>query len=144
MDCCGHCDRYLVRPFGENICTRTGKVVGYLWVKDCFSGHRSATIEKKEMEEEKKTKVCRTCGRELPLSMFGKQIHSSDGYRHDCRECCSKKMKERLDKVGTAPVAVPMEVVVDENPLKNFASKELVEELRARGYDVTCRKTIEL
>lgn len=42
----------------------------------------------------KNTKICKKCGRELPLSEFSKHKITKDGYRNICKECCSKYMKE--------------------------------------------------
>lgn len=36
---------------------------------------------------EEKTKKCRECGRELPLTAFGKQRGNPDGLHTRCKEC---------------------------------------------------------
>lgn len=41
------------------------------------------------------TKICRDCGRELPLSMFYK---NGTGYRPECKECKQKAESERRSK----------------------------------------------
>lgn len=47
---------------------------------------------KKEMEKETPTtKVCKICGRELPLESFGK---NKNGHLNICKECRSKIQKE--------------------------------------------------
>lgn len=43
------------------------------------------------------TKVCRGCGRELPISSFYKNGNS---YRPECKECKSKAESERRAKDG--------------------------------------------
>ena len=45
-----------------------------------------------------KTKICRKCKKEKPLSEFYKHETSKDGYRGYCRECHYKKMKEYVYK----------------------------------------------
>ena len=51
---------------------------------------------KKEMENETPTtKVCKVCGRELPLEQFGK---NKNGYINTCKECRSKIQKEAWAK----------------------------------------------
>ena len=40
------------------------------------------------------TKICRKCGRELPLSEFHKDKQKKDGYRNVCKECINKRMKQ--------------------------------------------------
>ena len=57
-------------------------------------------------------KVCKCCGKELPITMFNKK---GSGYRKICMNC------ER-DKTGVS------------DRFKSFTSRELIEELRSRGY----------
>ena len=42
----------------------------------------------------KHTKVCRKCGRRLPLDKYAKNNFSPDGHRSWCKECYNKKRKE--------------------------------------------------
>lgn len=58
------------------------------------------------------TKVCKCCGKELPISAFQRY---TNGYRSVCNEC-------RNANNGVSP------------RFKDFASNELIQELRARGY----------
>ena len=39
-------------------------------------------------------KACTKCGRELPLSAFGKHSLSKDGLTHRCKDCARKHSKE--------------------------------------------------
>ena len=55
--------------------------------------------------EEKKTKVCSKCGRELPLEMFAKDIHSPDGLTNRCKPCVceyNKLIRENKKKAKAA------------------------------------------
>lgn len=78
------------------------------------------------MEEIKTTKVCPKCGRELPVNMFHKKIASKDGLQSECVECRKqlnlKKGSSRMLKVYLNP------------ELARFTPKDLISELRARGY----------
>ena len=61
------------------------------------------------------TKVCNVCGNTLPITAFNKHERSKDGYLKTCKDC--------LKKVG------------DGNPeLAKFTPRELINELRIRGY----------
>ncbi len=40
------------------------------------------------------TKICKTCGRELPLEAFRKDKHGYLGRKANCKECMSKKEKQ--------------------------------------------------
>lgn len=76
------------------------------------------------MCEEKLTKkVCKVCGKELSLYEFKHHARSKDGYTNTCRNCTNKKLH-------------------DGNPLlSQFTPRELIEELRVRGYRGTLTYT---
>mgnify|MGYP001775737355 CR=1 FL=1 len=141
---CGECARYRQMPNCENICDKTGKVVPFLAQRECF--------ETKEIEmEEKRTKVCKICGKELPIEMFRKNIKSKDGYTDTCIECINvniragfnKKKDVQVKPNSAAPIrsedTTPM---VDDIP--HLPDQAPLNALRQRGYDVTCTKTIAL
>ena len=131
-------------PNCENICDKTGKVVPFLAQKECF--------ETKEIEmEEKRTKVCKVCGKELPIEMFRKNIKSKDGYTDTCIDCINVNIRAGFNKkkdVQEKPKAEePMrleDTIKMVDAIKNIPGQILVNELRQRGYDVTCTKTIAL
>ncbi len=69
-------------------------------------------------EKQISTKVCACCNTELPISAFDKHGRSKDGYRSVCRACKAKLGNQ------------------NENLVK-FTSRELIDELKARGYHGT-------
>ena len=66
------------------------------------------------------TKKCKRCGKELPLSHFSKR---GTGYRNICMKC-EKRETGATDK------------------FKDFTSRELIDELKARGYEGQLTKKI--
>lgn len=77
------------------------------------------------------TKKCKCCGRELPVSEFGR---SPLGVYNTCKECVRKnQMGARADKKK----ARQMEKDVEEARLlrlSDFSPRELMAELKRRGY----------
>ena len=80
------------------------------------------------------TKICRKCGKELSIDNFYKDRSAEDGLRCYCKACikaynASKKTdterRRGLTKVFTNP------------DLAKFKPRELIEELKARGYKGT-------
>lgn len=59
------------------------------------------------------TKKCKSCGKNLPLTHFCKR---GIGYRNICNDCL-KRESGATDK------------------FKDFTSRELIDELKARGYE---------
>ena len=66
------------------------------------------------------TKKCKCCGKELPLSHFSRR---GTGYRTICMEC-EKRESGATDK------------------FKDFTSRELIDELKARGYEGQLQKKV--
>lgn len=64
------------------------------------------------------TKRCQCCGRELPVSKFKRNIKSKDGYAKICNDC-------KATNDGRNP------------KLLSFTPRELLDELKARGYHGT-------
>ena len=69
-------------------------------------------------EKQIATKRCKSCGQLLPIIAFKTDPRSKDGYCHICNACKAK------GKEGNPKLA-------------EFTPRELMEELRARGYHGT-------
>lgn len=83
------------------------------------------------------TKVCKVCGQELPLSEFRKSPFTTNGIA-TCNKCVNDKIKKtKLFKETTGPT---------NSELAKFTPRELIKELRSRGYKgkLYVTRTIEL
>lgn len=98
-----------------------------------------------------KTKTCTKCGRELPISEFYARTGAKDGLQTICKECHNAKSKESIARrKAQAEEKKPKDTIKElteavagiTNGLKAVADRTLVDELRARGWTVTCTRTI--
>ena len=97
------------------------------------------------------TKVCSKCGRELPTGEFYRNANTKDGLQSCCRACSNKmaaeshrrkanKVKEQLKKLDAMeakqkPVEQPKHKVYTNPVLAPITPRELMLELKARGYE---------
>ena len=101
------------------------------------------------------TKVCKRCGREMPLESFPKNNRSKDGHLSVCKDCNFKARSaarpKREKAQESAEIAQNVTGIVQEEPkikqvalpiLDNVPSQALVDTLRSRGWEVTCKRTI--
>ena len=102
-----------------------------------------------------KTKTCTKCGRELPISEFYARTGAKDGLQTICKDCHNAKSKESIarrkakqekPKTTTKPKDTIKELTEEvagiTNGLKAITDQTLVAELRARGWEVTCTRTV--
>lgn len=105
-------------------------------------------------QETVRTKKCPKCGRELPTTEFYTNIRNKDGFQDRCKDCQRewnreyqrKKAEERKkatlnneDKIETEKVVIDakehtMAKVYSEPELAKFTPRQLMQELKARGY----------
>ena len=78
------------------------------------------------------TKICSTCRRDLPLSMYHKNKNTYDGYQYSCRMCLAEQRLKYKEK-KTIVLEMPMHSRCN-SKLVEFSSKELIKELVSRGY----------
>ena len=158
---CNDCTHYA----GNGKCRKNKKgTTSPLKVADELKCFEQADPEKPVLPEETPaTKVCKGCGRELPLDAFWRNRQCVTGYCKDCmkekhakaaakREQKYKENEERIlrqvfgeqaDSLAEAKKAFDEELdrVAPVKSIKAFSDDELVEELRSRGYTGTLTKT---
>ena len=82
---CGNCHYYANSPMHGPYCNKNRKEVSFLQTAyDCFTEPGSV------QEAPVMTKVCSHCGRELPISSFGRHSRTKDGYQPCCKDCQSE------------------------------------------------------
>ena len=101
------------------------------------------------MEELTETKVCKKCGRELPITKFTLNKTSKDGHVGKCRDCVNAYQRENYarKKSKTLARANPNPVLLnpkfsDKTPRElQQDMRELKEELIARGFNCEIKLT---
>lgn len=93
--------------------------------------------------EEIKTKVCTKCGKELPIENFYINKSLKGGHDNCCKECKNAYAKEwarkrtaKLKKIEDDRVEFEKKYKIYTNrELAKFTPRELMLELKARGYE---------
>lgn len=77
------------------------------------------------------TKICKKCGRELPVDAFNAHKRTRDGLQPYCKECQAEIVKAGRARRKAQAAEDPAEVTP---ALAAFTDDELMSELKARGY----------
>lgn len=80
-------------------------------------------------------KLCKVCGRTLPVSEFSISRKSKDGYQNYCKEYSKEYHKKNYVSKKQVNDSAKKLLKMYTNPeLAKFQPRELIAELRARGY----------
>ena len=77
-----------------------------------------------------KLKKCSKCSRELPVSEFWKNASTEDGLQTYCKECGNVYARNRKKTPGGGN----LKKIYSKPELAKFSPRELIAELKARGY----------
>ena len=148
---CNRCHRSLpITEFSRKSSTKDGY---QFQCKECQGEMARELYGKRKADQEKdkdkmpETKVCRQCGRELPVSMFGKAPKNQYGlksYCHDCENENCRKYRARIkaERPKTAPA--PEEEIVNDltaaPALPVLTLEQAIDFILSKGYTVTIQK----
>lgn len=148
---CTKCRQVL--PLSEFEYTRTnkGEKIKRKICRTCYHESMSKRARKKDITKTNEdmnveTKHCKKCGQDLPISAFGKKAGTKDGLQYWCKTCTTKaildarKAKKAAKEQGQPTPAKEQtkNVVVHET----LTDEQMVQALRAHGWEVTCKRTI--
>ena len=81
------------------------------------------------MEE---TRICKVCGRELSINEFAK---NGMGITHVCKECVTNRKRSKREETKLLKQQVQDAAKARSLRLKDFTPRELMQELKERGFD---------
>lgn len=81
------------------------------------------------MEE---TRICKVCGRELSINEFAK---NGMGITHVCKECVAERKRSKREDTKRLKQQAIDAVNARSLRLKDFTPRELMQELKERGYE---------
>ena len=160
MKICGNCKHcYVGECTGITLCRLSKKdVIGY-FAAPCehYENNQEQPKTRTSTAMEYYTtpaKVCKICGRTLPLDSFPKHPRTKDGHSHICAECLKaknassiqaaidarKKKKEVNIQVDALPDGIH-KVVIDPAKLEHYTDQQLYDELIRRGWTGTLTRT---
>lgn len=133
----------------QSTCKECARLAWNNWNKT----QKKLTKKKDEDMEDNVTtpdsKRCSKCGETKPLDEFGRHSKNKDGKQKWCKACMNKatsrahaNRSKKTAAAKTQPETVKEKATPQANPLRKMTDHALVIELRARGWEVSCTRTI--
>ena len=89
-------------------------------------------------------KKCTKCGRELDETMFSKSSKSPDGLQWWCKDCHAEAAREKAAQKALSPNKILDAPSNKGTDLSHFTPRQLIQELRLRGYSGTLTYTMQV
>lgn len=86
------------------------------------------------------TKICKKCGKELPMTEFYANMAYKDGFFNICKKCHNAQVIA-MRKARRASGGGNLKKVYSNPDLASFTPKQLMDELAARGYHASGKVT---
>lgn len=153
---CTKCRQVL--PLSEFEYTRSnkGEKIKRKICKTCYHESMSKRARKKDITKTNEdmtttqetttvlTKTCRCCGETKPICDFYQDKKASDGLQSYCKKCMNEKARARKQAVSAEKRAAAKEAKEIKNVVvrETMTDKQMVDALRAHGWEVTCKRLI--
>ena len=82
-------------------------------------------------------KICKVCGQLLSVDNFKHHAISKDGYTNICKSCFNKNRTKQFNNKNILGITDPSHT----SELSKFSPRELIDELKRRGYSGTLKYT---
>lgn len=151
---CGNCAK--VRSTDDGlVCTDNNERRGYFEVRSCWTG------------QDVFGKICKKCGRVLPLDQFPKHPRAKSGRTDICRDCVSeihkkaaaeqpkratpfivtetdaKRAGKKIGNQAAKKITAEVKKAVQRTAITDYSDKELFDEMNRRGCFCDPRATTE-
>ena len=83
-------------------------------------------------------RICKCCGRELPIDQFMK---NALGVSHVCKDCAAEKKRKKREETRRLKQQAVDAINARNLRLNDFTPRELMTELKRRGYEFTITYT---
>lgn len=141
---CGKCAWYSFLKI-ESICRRTGKEVAYFANRECFTTDKDMDMEENNAQPvaETGTRVCKECGRTLPLEEF--QRRRNGNVDNVCKACRAEKARIGIARKKAVKVEIPEKIAKAVSAPSPASEAALEEAVKTEGEEIAqlCHYLVE-